>query len=418
MALYKTVPTISLVLAVSLSALLAACSAPGPSAWVLNKSNSASNGFSSDEPSLGAANANYTTVVPRAYINSEDLEPDAPDSYTVVRGDTLWDISDRFLKKPWMWTQIWNYNPQVYNPHLIYPGDKLALTYVNGKPTLNLTRNGKAVPFGPTVGSAVKVALDADGNPLAQNGDRVRLSPRIRSESLDEAIPMISADSIQQFLVHPRVVDEQSIVSAPYVLSNSENGLVSSLGNQIYARGKLNRDQTAYSLYRRSKVLRDPVNNAPLGVEITHVADAKLLSTGDPSTLVITTNKMETIAGDILLPSSEIDAPHNYVPRLPEIKGNARIVSLVNAISQTGRDQVVVLNVGKKSGIQVGDVLAIETTGRSIVDPRGASRHERVDLPDQRTGVLMVFQTFDKVSYGLVMESTRPVMMNDIVTSI
>ncbi len=418
MALNKTVPTISLALAVSLSALLAACSAPGPSAWVMNKTDQASSDFGGNEPALGAANASYTTVVPRAYINSEDIEDDAPDTYTVVRGDTLWDISDRFLKKPWMWTQIWNYNPQVHNPHLIYPGDELALTYINGKPTLKLTRNGKAVPFGPTVGSAVKVALDADGNAIPQSGDRVRLSPRIRSESLDDAIPMISADSIQQFLVHPRVLDEQSIASAPYVLSNSENGLVSSIGNQIYARGQLNREQTEYSLYRRSKELRDPVNNASLGVEITHVADAKLLSTGDPSTLLITTNNMETIAGDILLASSDADAPHNYVPRLPEIQGNARIVSLVNAISQTGRDQVVVLNVGKNSGIQVGDVLAIETTGRNIVDPRGASRHERVSLPNQRTGVLMVFQTFDKVSYGLVMESTRPVMMNDIVTGI
>jgi len=407
-------------LAVSLSALLAACSAPGPSAMVVHDARQADQTFSANtrggEPALGAAN--YTTVVPRAYINADEIEVDAPDAYTVVRGDTLWDISDRFLKKPWLWTQIWDYNPQIYNPHLIYPGDMLALEYVNGQPTLVLTRNGKEVPTGPAVGAATETALDADGNPLPQNGSRVRMSPRIRSESLDDAIPTISGDSIQQFLVHPRVVDAQTLANAPYVISNHDDSLISSLGNQIYVRGTISRSQTAYSIYRRSKELIDPVNGALLGYEITHVSDAKLLSVGDPSTLTITDNKMETIAGDILMASNEGTATHQYVPRLPEIEGEARIVSLVNAISQTGRDQVIVLNVGTESGVQTGDVLAIETRGKTVVDPRGTSAYERVTLPNQRTGVLMVFKAFDKVSYGLVMESTRPVLMNDVITGI
>jgi len=419
MALHKTVPTLSLALAVSLSALLAACSAPGPSAMVVQDTRQADQTFSAStrgEPTLGAAN--YTSVLPRAYINADELEVDAPDAYTVVRGDTLWDISDRFLKKPWFWTQIWDYNPQIYNPHLIFPGDLLVLEYVNGQPTLVLTRNGKEVPRGPVMGAASETALDADGDPLPQNGSRVRMSPRIRSESLDDAIPTISGDSIQQFLVHPRVVDAQTLANSPYVISNQDASLISSLGNQIYVRGTISRSQTAYSIYRRSKELIDPVNGASLGYEIKHVSDAKLLSVGDPSTLTITDNKMETIAGDILLASNEGSTTHQYVPRLPEIKGEARIVSLVNAISQTGRDQVIVLNVGMDSGVRAGDVLAIETRGKSIVDPRGNSAYEQVKLPNQRTGVVMVFKAFDKVSYALVMESTRPVLMNDVITGI
>jgi hypothetical protein len=339
--------------------------------------------------------------------------------YTVVRGDTLWDISDRFLKKPWLWTEIWGYNPQIYNPHLIYPGDVLALEYVNGKPTLVLTRNGTPIPRNaPALGAANPVVLDADGNPIADAGARERLSPRIRSESLDDAIPTISGDSIQQFLVHPRVVDAATLERAPYIVGNYDNRLISAVGHQVFARGQMNRDQTNYGLYRRSKELRDPVNGALLGYEVTHVADAKLLNIGDPSTLAITRNKMETMAGDLLLPTNDGTITHTYVPRLPELRGDGRIVSLVNAISQSGRDQVIVLNVGTDSNIKEGDVLAIESRGNEIIDPLGRGGYEHVTLPNQRTGVVMVFKAFDKVSYGLVMESTRPVMVNDIITGI
>jgi len=418
MALNMTVPTARLTLAVSLSALLAACSfGHTPSAMVLDEPTRVNDRFGED----GLTSNDYTTVVPRAYIDPEQLDENAPKNYTVVRGDTLWDISDRFLKKPWLWTEIWGYNPQIYNPHLIYPGDKLALEYVNGKPTLVLTRNGKIIPGnqgGPRLGAANPVILDADGNPIAQPGQRTRLSPRIRSESLDDAIPTVPRDAIKQFLVQPRVVDSSTIKNAPYVVGNIDNRLTSAVGHQVYVRGRMNRDQTSYGIFRRNKALRDPISNAILGFEITHVADAKLLSVGDPSTLMITGNKMETIKGDILLANNDASASHMFVPRLPELRGEARIVSLVNAITQTGRDQVVVLNVGTDSNIQEGDVLAIETRGKSMIDERGRGGYERVRMPNTRTGVVMVFRTFDKVSYALVMESTRPVMINDIITGI
>jgi len=400
-----------ILVALGIGALISACGTSGPSARVVdNAGPSAADRFGTD-----GYNAGYTSVVPRNWVGEDDLEDDAPERYTVVRGDTLWDISDRFLKEPWRWPSLWNYNPQIANPHLIYPGDELALEYVNGKPTLVLTRNGKVVP---NLGAR---PVNADGEPLlgAATGDDVtRLSPRIRSESLDDAVPMIPGDAISQFLVHPRVVDLKTIRDAPYVIGNDDGHLASATGNRIYARGDISRDQTRYGIYRRSKALTDPISGETLGYEITHVSSAKLLNVGDPSTLSIISNKMETIAGDILLPSSGGTVQSQYVPRLPEIRGEARIISLVNAISRTGRDQVVVLNIGEGSDIAIGDVLAIEQDGGEIVDPRGSGGFERVPLPNVRTGVLMVFETFEKVSYALVLESTRPVTLNDVITGI
>lgn len=408
MALQLTVPTARLALAVCLSTLLAACASDnGPAVVVVEATPAQINDRFTEQ---GLSTAAPATSGQHSVLRADQLEPGAPRSYTVVKGDTLWDISDRFLNEPWLWPEIWNVNPQIKNPHLIYPGDVLALEYVNGRPVLTLTRNGQ--PARSTSG----VLLDADGNPLP--GGRVRLSPRIRYESLDDAIPTISGDSIRQFFVHPQVVDAATLEGAPYVVGNYDSRLISAVGHQVFVRGTLRRDQTSYGIYRRSKELRDPTNNTLLGFEVMHVADARLLSTGDPSALTITSNKMETMNGDILLPSHEGSPPHVYTPRLPALTGEGRIVSLVNAISQTGRDQVVVLNIGSESQIQEGDILAIESRGKRIVDPRGANGNERITLPNQRTGVVMVFKTYEKVSYGLVMESTRPVMINDIITGI
>lgn len=422
MALNKSVPTSGVALLVCLSALLNACSSPGSLARGTGNTQNRPVLATTADASAAAATSqsvNLATSAPRAFVKAEYLEADAPDVYEVVRGDTLWDISDRFLTEPWLWPQIWQYNPQIANPHLIYPGDIIALEYVNGQPSLVLTQNGNnAANTGPFMGVTTTKILDADGNPMASSSTRQRMSPRIREESLDGSIPTIPGAAIQQFLIHPRVVDADTINGAPYVLSNFDNRLISATGHQIYVRGTINREQTSYGVYRQNKELRDPVNGSLLGFEVTHVANAKLLNVGDPSTLTITDNKMETIAGDILLPSVEGNVTHQYTPRIPEIRGDVRIVSLVDAISQTGRNQVVVLNIGKNSSIEEGDVLAIESAGKIVVDPRSKNHLEKVRLPNLRTGVVMVFKTFDKVSYALVMESTRPVMINDIITGI
>ena len=372
------------------------------------------------EPELGAATGGapytYTTVVPRAYLSEEDLDADAPNEYTVVTGDTLWDISDRFLKEPWLWTRLWNYNPEIANPHLIFPGDVIALEYVGGEPTLVLTRNGRIVP----PGGAARVG--PDGEPVlgaALPAGVERLSPRIRTEPIEEAIPTVPVESIRPFLTEPRVVDRDAIEAAPYVLGNFDRRLMSADGHRVYARGDVDPATVRWGIYRPGDDLRDPVTGERLGRELDHVADATLLSVGDPSTLAITRSRTETVSGDILLPLEAGEGTAAvFRPRLPDIRGEGRIVSLVGAIGQAGRHQVVVLNLGERSGVAPGDLVAIETFGEGIVDPNGRGGFERVALPPVRNGVAMVFRTFEKVSYALVVESTRPVSANDAVTGI
>ena len=447
MALHMTETTSRLTLIVGLSVIMASCSSSkDPSAVAEAPEITITDRVSSQQKYTQAqadrdnrrAQGNLTVAVPRVYVDSDQIETDAPNTYTVVRGDTLWDISDRFLKEPWRWKEIWGYNPQIVNPDLIYPGDRLALEYVDGKPTLSLTRNNQLVSPGAVSGvrassandaSAYRITSDSTGSDStgsdstgssnsAGSNTRVKLSPRVRSESLEDAIPVISSESISQFLIHPLILDNDTIRKAPYIIANNEDRLIASTGSKIYARGRFNRAVTSYSVYRKSKELVDPVSGAHLGYEVTHVSNAKLLSVGDPSTLTLTSNIKETITGDFLLPANTEATPLQYVQRLPKLIGDARIVSLVDAISQSGRNQVVVLNVGTDSSIQSGDVLAVETAGHLVTDKHGSFKGDEVNLPNQRTGVLMVFKTFDKVSYALVMESTRPIKVNDFVTGI
>jgi len=383
-----------LLLSLAAAAIIGGCSGtPDRGVSVENRDVSVENRFS-DPNQL-----NYTTSVPRlGYAN--EVREDSPESYTVVKGDTLWDISGKFLKSPWLWPQIWEYNPSIENPHLIYPGDKIALEYVDGELKLIVSRNGQRLT----------------GRSTSAGGPSNKLSPRIRAESLADAIPTIPGDAISQFLIYPRVVTAEQLASAPYVIGNYEGRLTSAAGHQIYARGNINPNQSTYGVFRRSKTLRDPVTRELLGYEVMHVSTAKLLQHDDPSTLLITSNKMETLADDRLMSNAEISTAHSYIPRLPKIEGEGRIISLVDAIAQSGRNQIVVLNLGERSGVQVGDVMAIERRGGTILDRY--RKRERVDMPHTRTGVLMVFQTFDKVSYALVMESTRPIHINDIVTDL
>jgi len=363
------------------------------------------------------ADIEYQGSYPRAVIPYGNINPNAPGAYTVVKGDTLWDISGRFLRKPWFWPRIWDYNPQIENPHLIYPGDVIAIEYVDGQPSLTLTRNGNQVSGNPN-GDGTGLDGSGDANAFDSLSGNGRLSPRIRVESLQEAIPTIPADAIQQFLIRPNVVTKRQLRDAPYVVGNQDDRLISSIGQQIFVRGDLNYNQTTYGIFRKTKQLRDPATGRFLGFEVTHVAEAKLLNTGDPATMLITSNSRETIAGDLLLPSANDGIAHTFTPRMPGLNGEGRVVSLVDAISRSGRDQIITINLGKSIGLQVGDVLAIESRGRSMIDRSGPRKFDRVRMPNQRTGVVMVFQTFDDVSYGLIMESTRPVKKNDIITGI
>ena len=331
------------------------------------------------------------------------VKPDHPSQYTVVKGDTLWDIAARFLEDPWVWPAIWDVNPQIENPHLIYPGDVISLIYIDGQPRLIVDQESGQV--------VIDVGQTSSGKPI------VKLSPRVRTEELDQAIPIVPADAIEQFTVNPRVLTQEQLDGAPYIVGNFDNRLVSASGNQIYVRGISDDGEALYSVFRPGKALTDPETQEILGYEVAYVGDAKVLEYGDPATLVITESKREALKGDVVLPQNRGKISYNYVPRVPELDFNGSIISLFDALSHAGQNQVIVINLGQRDGMERGDILGIEKAGGKVLDTVTEQSDDTIDLPDTRTGISMVFKVFDRVSYALIMESTRVIQVGDIVTN-
>ncbi len=312
------------------------------------------------------------------------LNPDHPDRYVVKRGDTLWDIAARFLRDPWLWPEIWHVNPQIENPHLIYPGDVISLVYVDGKPRLVLERGRRTV----------------------------KLSPQVRELPLDEAIPTIPLDAIRPFLSRPRVLGEGEFEAAPYVVASADEHLIAASGMRVYARGVLGDAGARYAVLRRGQVYRDPDTGEVLGLEAIHVADAQVQRPGDPAVLVLQRSTRETLPGDRLFPVGEDRYTDNFLPRAPGRRVEGRIIAVFDGVSRIGQYQVVVLNRGARDGMEPGHVLAVHRAGETIRDP---VRREKVTLPDERAGIVMVFRTFDRVSYALVMSATRSLRVLDRV---
>jgi hypothetical protein len=315
-----------------------------------------------------------------------EVNPAHPDRYVVVKGDTLWDISGRFLTKPWLWPEVWYANPQIANPHLIYPGDVITLVYVDGRPQLRLERGG----------------------PL-------RLSPRARVLPLEDAIPTIPADAIQQFLSRTRVVDKGELEAAPYIVESADEHLITGAGDRIYVRGIADESYKRYTVLRQGKPYVDPDTNEVLGHEAIFIADADVQRYGDPATLLLVESNRESLIGDRLLPAIAADIKPTYLPRAPDSQIEGRIISVLDGVTQIGQYQVVVLNRGGRDGLDVGHVLAVYQAGQVVPDKVTASANDSVRLPDEYAGVVMVFRVFDRVSYALVMRATRAIHVLDKV---
>ena len=230
-----------------------------------------------------------------------------PEKYTVARGDTLWDISAKFLQDPWLWPEIWDINPKINNPHLIYPGDVVMLTYINGKPQLLIERpnsrqqTASTQPTIPTNDNANIKLSNIDSGYLKPRD--LKLSPRIRRTDLQraDAINTISADTLRKFLEFPRVVDKQTLSNAGYILADKDDTLLSGIGDKIYARGLSKSSSTQWDIMRQGKIYRDPNSNRILGYEAIHLGHARIIKDNDPLTLVITDAKKEVTPGDRLM---------------------------------------------------------------------------------------------------------------------
>jgi hypothetical protein len=315
------------------------------------------------------------------------LNPEHPDRYVVVKGDTLWDISAMFLRDPWLWPEIWYVNPQIANPHLIYPGDILNLVYVDGKPQLRMTR----------------------GYPT------VNLSPQIREESLEKAIPTIPIDSIKQFLTRTIVVGEDELDSAPYVVQSADEHVVSGAGDRVYVRGIENESQPLFDIFEPGGPYIDPDSGEILGDQALYVGNGPVQQFGDPATLLLAETTREVRVGDRLLPMKRTGSVTHFQPHAAPAGTEGRIISVIDGVTEIGQYNVVAINRGTREGMETGHVLKIYQAGKVIRDEISGKRNDKVKLPDEEAGILMIFSAFEKVSLGLVMEAHRAIHIKDIV---
>jgi hypothetical protein len=362
--------------------------------------------------------------VAQAGVALSELAPNAPDSHTVKRGDTLWAISALFLKSPWRWPELWGINLQeIRNPHRIFPGQVLYLDKSDGRARLSTRPPGAP----------------------SEDASTVRVSPRTRFESLgDTSIPPISLQAIEAFLVEPMVVDEATFARAPRIVATQEARVLLSRGDRAYARGQYSSGVPGEALtegpgqsrelrvFRNAVPLKDPSTGEILGFEAQYVGKA-LLERGEssrevtdasgkvqtelvPATIDIVAAKEEMRVGDRLLPEPPRELP-NYIPRAPASAQSGQIVSVYgNAVTFAAQNQVVAINRGTAHGLERGHVLALQSESHLVTDKTDDARPQ-LRLPGERNGLMMVFRTFDKVSYALVLQITDGVKVGDRFTN-
>ncbi|MBN8779129.1 MAG: LysM peptidoglycan-binding domain-containing protein [Thiobacillus sp.] len=379
-----------------------------------------------------------------ALADTLKLQDNAPDKYVVVKGDTLWDISGKFLKDPWRWPQIWKMNrEEIKNPHWIYPGDMIVLDRSGKEPRLSLVKGSK------------------DGM------ETVKLSPGVRATEIrNEAVPSIPIRVIHPFLSQPRVVAKGALDDAPFILGSNVERVVLGSGDDAFATGG-KPGVTRWNVLRPGKALKDPETGEVLGYEVEYLGDARTLVEGAPQKIRITQSVREILPKDKLV-EADSSTPFEYVPHAPENKIRGRIISAYGGLSDSGRYQTVVINRGSRDGLEPGHVLAVYREGLAvtltrdekdrmawvkeksagipdggawlysdvrclkedgkatydqIVDVRNSFRStclgnnsdNAVKLPDTRSGLVMVYRVYDRVSYALIMQSDGPVYLLDSV---
>jgi hypothetical protein len=333
------------------------------------------------------------------------LKASAPDSYTVVKGDTLWGISARFLNDPWKWPEVWRLNrEQIRNPHLIYPGDRIRL--IRGeRPRLVLER----------------------GIPT------VKLSPQVRAEPLvtaEPGIPSIPHEAIAPFLSRGGVIGADELAQAPRILGATDERVIFGAHDTVYADAG---DARAWQIVRQGRALKDPVTGEVLGHELIHVGEARTLQPGNPQLLRIVHTQQEVLERDRLLPLPE-SAAIQFAPHAPDKAVEALVMATLGGVEGAGPYTTVILNKGRRDGLEVGHVLGLFKAGRSIADPRCLragklaflaggldarsdcvpDKHDNSALPERRIGLAFVYRVFDRVAYALVMNSEEPVYIRDV----
>jgi len=315
-----------------------------------------------------------------------ELNEDVPETYIVKKGDTLWGISGMYLKQPWLWPELWDANPQIDNPHLIYPGDELYLVWVDGQPRLRMRR-----------------------------GRDVKLTPEMRVSQLDLAIPIIPLDQIGPWLKRNRVMEAEDLNNSAYIVAQDERALIGGPGDTIFGRGPFPDGERTYGIYRVGQKYIDPVTKEYLGSQVMDIGSANLMSSNRDTVteLEITRITEEVRIADRLLPQEERILDASFHPQAPEqeIVGGV-MIAVEGGLTQIGDMSIIVINRGKRDGLKIGHVLAVYQAGRNVYDKVAKSN---VVLPDTRAGLAMVFESFEKASYAIVLKTTRPLRVSDLV---
>ncbi len=327
-------------------------------------------------------------------ISAQPFKDDHPQEYEVRSGDTLWGIAETFLRDPWLWPEIWHINTQIENPHLIYPGDIVQLIQVDGKKMLTIGRTGRA-----------KRTELPDGT--------IKLSPRARVSKLDSVIPAIPLEAVQSFLVDNRVVEREELDNAPYVLAGGEGHIIMGSGDKFYVRGQIDQAQTAFGLYRKGVPFVDPDTGEFLGMEAKQLGLAKYLDTEkDISTMRLLRSGQDVRIGDRLLPTLERKVNSIFYPKSPVADITGKIIHVFGGVRNVSQYNVVVINRGEREKLAVGDVLAIYRNGEQT---RDRFTNELIQLPSERSGLMIIFRTFEKVSFGLVLKAQKTLKVFDAV---
>ena len=378
---------------ITLAVTLAGCSLnpfsrddePRRSTPVATSSQSSSSAATSIEPMQKSAPAQPAQNQQALQRISEPvpLASGHPNEYVVKVGDTLWDIAGTFLKDPWFWPEIWYVNPDIANPHLIYPGDVLGLVYIDGQRRITNVR-----------------------------ASSYRLSPQARITPLSESINSIPYESVSAFLSSGVILQKDEADALPYLLETRGDHLIAAAGNEIYVRG-LTADMpgTRYNVVHIGDPMTDPDDNRLIGYQGILVGEGRLTRGGDPATVALTDTAQEAVMGDRLIPDT-VDIPLNFFPRSPSTQIEGRIISVVGGVTQIGQYQVVVINRGTNDGLSVGDVLSVFQTGDVVKD---RIKGGKVKLPDEQAGTVMVFKTYERISYGLVMVASQSLHVLDTV---
>jgi hypothetical protein len=378
--------------------------ATAPAAAPVSSADSTATAAPQDMTATEAAIANAGASAPVGSAGPADdtrgaVLATAPMRYTVKRGDTLWGIASMYLKDPWLWPEVWVINPQIPNPHLIYPGDTLALAYgADGRPSVRVIEAGT-----------------------------VRLDPRLRSTPFENAIPTITYASIAAFLSRPTVMTSDEIKNAPYVLAFRDLHQVAGSGSEVYINNLTTATENSrYAVIHVATKLVDPDDGKVVGYEGIYTATALVQRPGTPAKALLIDPARETLSGDRLV-SADTDTPVMFTLRAAGAQVKGRILDVVAGADLIGSYDVVVINRGQRDGITAGNILAVDQAGDKVPDLyRGGRKIDegvdrsfapKVQLPSERTGTLLVFKVFDRVSYGLVVGAADAIHVGDFIRS-